>query len=306
MRDLCDVHTRFPSLTPRLEKYTAENGAVQQLVTLAGTIPISYRGASYNIPINIWVMSYHPSGPPTIYVKPTANMDVKERHDHVDRNGLVYLPYLANWNVQHSTILGAIGAMSAVFSKQPPVYSKAKQGGGRSSAQAERAALVRTLTARAQKRFREVSEEGSNDIAGLLDRRDKAGDDRGLAPEKQRLLEERIAKTEAIAKLGEEQKQLEGYIEAHRVRDGDIDVDTMIHPRDLHSEQVLECLSKDAAYLDALDQLMEACDSKKIDVNMFTKETKRIAREQFYARALLRKVQLQKAKGGGGHQRQPA
>lgn len=284
------MNANYKSLLPRLDLYTSDKGVSQKLVMLEGTIPISYRGAKYNIPVQVVVMAYHPSGPPTMYVKPTATMEVKQRHDHVDRNGLVYLPYLANWDIARSTLIGAVAAMTDVFSRAPPVYASSRPS-ATAQPQEERARMVALLADRARARLREVSEEATNDVATLLQRRDDATEPVADATDARRASDVQ----RNIAALIAERDQLEAYMENNRVREGDIDVDTMIHPRDLHSEQVLECLSKDAALMDALDQLQDAVVARRIDLDTFSRETSRLAREQFYARALLRKVKLQQA-----------
>lgn len=67
-----------------------------ELVNLAGTIPVSYKGSIYNIPICIWLIDTHPQNAPICYVKPTSDMSVKVSM-YVDQNGKIYLPYLHDW-----------------------------------------------------------------------------------------------------------------------------------------------------------------------------------------------------------------
>lgn len=57
----------------------------------------SSAGNTYNIPVEIWIMDTHPYNPPLCYVKPTADMKIRQ-NKHVDQNGRVYLPYLTEWN----------------------------------------------------------------------------------------------------------------------------------------------------------------------------------------------------------------
>lgn len=295
VRDVYNVHTRYRSLYPRLDRYTSDKGTTQKLLVLDGTVPIVYRGSSYNIPIRIWIMSYHPSGPPTIYVKPTPDMVVLERHDHVDRNGLVYLPYLSEWNEHESTTLGAIAAMSQVFSIQPPVYSNHRSSNSSSQQQHERQTLITRLTYRCKERLQYANNEGLEEIQQLL-RQEEALGNKESVPEAVR---DRIKKRDELEAsfnaLVREEEQLEAFIANNNVHEGDIDVDSKIHPKDVHSEQILQCLSMDSALTDAMDQLMEACCAQRINVEQFTKETKRIARQQFFKRALLRKVRLEQA-----------
>jgi hypothetical protein len=66
------------------------------LVNLSGTIPVTYKGNTYNIPICIWLIDTHPKNAPICYVKPTSDMSIKASI-FVDQNGKIYLPYLHDW-----------------------------------------------------------------------------------------------------------------------------------------------------------------------------------------------------------------
>lgn len=74
------------------------DGLSRELLNLTGTLPITYKGNTYNIPVEMWIMDTHPYNPPLCYVKPTADMRIKSPHRHVDQNGRIYLPYLTDWN----------------------------------------------------------------------------------------------------------------------------------------------------------------------------------------------------------------
>ncbi|GMN50496.1 hypothetical protein TIFTF001_019664 [Ficus carica] len=41
------------------------------------TVPISFHGVTYNIPVVIWLMESYPRHPPCIYVNPMRNMIIK-------------------------------------------------------------------------------------------------------------------------------------------------------------------------------------------------------------------------------------
>jgi ESCRT-I complex subunit TSG101 len=80
-------------------KTAHDNGQVQLLLCLYGTIPVSYRGATYNIPVAVWITPSYPKHPPIVYVTPTPNMLVK-MGKHVDLAGKVYHPMLATWHTR--------------------------------------------------------------------------------------------------------------------------------------------------------------------------------------------------------------
>lgn len=60
-------------------------------------------------------------------------MAVKQGHQHVDANGVVYLPYLSQWGATPHNLLGLCQEMSQVFSGDPPVRTVANPNLGRSN-----------------------------------------------------------------------------------------------------------------------------------------------------------------------------
>lgn len=267
---------------------------MQRLVSLSGTIPITYHGSTYNIPVLVWCMSYHPAGPPVMFVTPTRTMMIRERHEHVDSSGLVYLPYLSNWDPVQSNIKSAIMAMAQVFSHMPPVYSQVQRNPV--ADEQRRLSMVANVSKQVENRLRAVSDDAMNDLAVLLNEKDKisraaanvTGEMREISAKSESLNETLVVSTT-------ERDQLEEWITKFGVRNGDVDVDHMIYPQDVQSQQQVECLAEDAALSEALNQLDEALSNQVITLETFMKETRRISRDQFFARALLRKVRMHQA-----------
>ncbi|KAF3201614.1 hypothetical protein TWF106_002776 [Orbilia oligospora] len=102
-----------------------DDGRSDLLLCIHGTLPVAFRGATYNIPLNIWVPHQYPNTPPTVMVVPGKNMGIRPTN-HVDTNGRCYHPYLAYWsqNPDKSTLLDLCGQLKDVFGKEPPLYSK--------------------------------------------------------------------------------------------------------------------------------------------------------------------------------------
>lgn len=101
------------------------DGNAKDLLYLDGTIPVPYRGTTYNIPVRIWLTDQHPYAAPICYVNPTADMTIKVSK-HVDQSGRIYLPYLSDWKANTSDLLGVIQVMICVFGDTPPLYAKPK------------------------------------------------------------------------------------------------------------------------------------------------------------------------------------
>ena len=80
-------------------------------------VMVTYRGSRYNLPVDILVLSGYPFTPPSVFVRPTPDMMIRDRycnhlplssstqsrrHQHVDANGVVFLSYLSDWDDQHT------------------------------------------------------------------------------------------------------------------------------------------------------------------------------------------------------------
>ncbi|OHW99411.1 ESCRT-I component [Colletotrichum incanum] len=119
--DVAQALSHYPSLSPRTDVHTFDNGASALLVHLSGTIPVIFRGTTYRFPISIWVPHAYPRDAPLVYVTPTETMMVRPGQ-HVDPQGQVYHPYLVGWAAfwDKSTILDFLAILRDIFAKEPP------------------------------------------------------------------------------------------------------------------------------------------------------------------------------------------
>ncbi|XP_015778988.1 PREDICTED: protein ELC-like [Acropora digitifera] len=113
-------------LRPEIQNYTYSNGVQKELFALDGTIPITFQGVIYKIPLCVLLQEDHPRVPPLVYVRPTNSMVMNPSQAHVDRDGRVYHPYLSEWDPvnESSDITSLLQIMCITFSEVPPVYSK--------------------------------------------------------------------------------------------------------------------------------------------------------------------------------------
>ncbi|KAK1983138.1 UEV domain-containing protein [Colletotrichum cereale] len=123
--DIAQALSHYPSLSPRTDVHTFDNGASALLVHLSGTIPVIFRGTTYRFPISIWVPHAYPRDAPLVYVTPTETMMVRPGQ-HVDPQGQVYHPYLVGWAAfwDKSTILDFVAILRDIFAKEPPVIAR--------------------------------------------------------------------------------------------------------------------------------------------------------------------------------------
>lgn len=120
--DVANALAQYPSLSPRTDVYTYENGFSALLLHLVGTLPVVFRGSTYRFPITLWIPNTYPQEPPMVYVTPTQEMTVRVGQ-HVTLEGRVYHHYLAHWAEawDRSTIVDLLSILREVFAKEPPV-----------------------------------------------------------------------------------------------------------------------------------------------------------------------------------------
>ncbi|TFK92396.1 UEV-domain-containing protein [Polyporus arcularius HHB13444] len=121
------VLSRHPTIRPKTDVYTYDDGRTQLLLCLHGLLPVTFRGASYNIPIAVWLPRDYPRNPPLAYVVPTTDMLVRAGPD-MDVSGRCLVQYLRDWERKSEgcNLAALLDAMQDAFSRQPPVYAKPK------------------------------------------------------------------------------------------------------------------------------------------------------------------------------------
>ena len=125
--DVLALLHQYNGLTPKLEGFLFMDGtkpSKRKLLQLVGTIPVSYKGLTYNIPISVTLRHLYPYNAPLVFVKPTADQQIKVSK-HVDASGKIHLPYLDCWS-RSSELLILVQICANTFSQQLPVMAKPK------------------------------------------------------------------------------------------------------------------------------------------------------------------------------------
>mmetsp|Transcript_20043 Transcript_20043/g.31509 ORF Transcript_20043/g.31509 Transcript_20043/m.31509 type:complete len:450 (-) Transcript_20043:1486-2835(-) len=112
-------------LRPTTEPLTLNDGSsTPPVLVLRGTIPMTYRNVTYNLPVDMYLPPPYPLRPPTVFVRPVVGMAIKENHRHVGLDGRVYLPYLHDWRPGTHELRELVMWMSSLFGSEPPCYAK--------------------------------------------------------------------------------------------------------------------------------------------------------------------------------------
>lgn len=133
--DVADLLRECHTLQPRSGSFSS-SGRTVELFYLYGVLPISYKGAEYNVPVTLYFDTPYPKQPPRCFVTPSPGMALRKGHQHVDEGGMIHLPYLSSWKERTSTLTELISLMISAFSVAPPVYSTGSAGSASSRRQA--------------------------------------------------------------------------------------------------------------------------------------------------------------------------
>ncbi|KAI1714519.1 UEV domain-containing protein [Ditylenchus destructor] len=121
-QDIQQALATFTNLRPTVTNHAFPDGQTRLCCSLEGTIPVLYKGNTYNIPVALYLMDNHPYTGPFCYVRPTATMRVRVS-DNVAEDGRIFLPYLTEWCYPNSNTHSLIQVMITVFQEKCPVYS---------------------------------------------------------------------------------------------------------------------------------------------------------------------------------------
>ncbi|GJQ14763.1 hypothetical protein GpartN1_g6554.t1 [Galdieria partita] len=313
IQDCQEALRQCPSLVARVDTLTHNNGFVSRLICLGGTVAVRYKGNGYNIPVDIWIPEPYPSYPPLVYVTPTPNMYIPNDHPYVDTSGLVNLTYLAKWDPSSYSIVGLIGVLVSVFSSKPPVFAKAtrrSQSGGaaekkslpisptcrtetppaqRVSAEEEhRRELVTLVSGKIKRQLENTEKKGKDEISQLLEARQAL--QKGSEAIQEGLDSISVARVDAEREISNAQGQLTQtiqWLEENKHLKGALDIDDIIIFPDSVQRKIVQYRAKDSALQDALCLLDEALEMNLIDLTVFLKEVRRMAKEQYKCRGMI-------------------
>jgi len=331
--DVYGLLQSMPTLMPKESSYISNDGSSLRMLVLDGTLPITFKGAVYHIPINIWLNNNYPLTPPLCYVVPTLNMSIRPKHKHVDPAGMCYLPYLNQWRSDMSNLLGLVYALINVFSYDPPVYAKVDippnpipnnpinnslstsnpsnpilinpnprpvmpSGVSTSPTSAHqtltpvkpkeldgKALVTEKLINQFKNQAKEITEDMTTQIQ-LQEILEKSSS--YLDETVQIFIQEKglLAKNTNI--IATHEQNLDTWLNEHENHNSN--VDEIISPADVYSNQMFDLIAEDQAIEDTLYNLHTGLIGGVIDGETYLKQVRVMSREQFLVRATAQKV----------------
>ncbi|KAG0201642.1 hypothetical protein BGX28_005588 [Mortierella sp. GBA30] len=312
-------------LVPKAETYTHDNGRSQLLLSLIGTVPITYQSATYNIPVAFWLPTSYPSVAPIVFVTPTALMLVKAGK-YVDISGRCYHPYLAYWsNRSDSNLVDLINIMQGVFSQEPPVYAKSNISTHQQQQQQQQQSSPTLgsypspttsqnrypssstfgpssqqltpqqaqLYTKLQAALLEFNTASSREMDNLVTVNKQLNDAETRTKAELQSLKDMNSKIQYnIATLTRCIDQLNVKIEQIRTWPEE-PVDEIICGSSVVHNQLFELVAEEIAIEDTIYYLGKALSQDKVELNAYMKHLRNLSREQFMKKALIKKVKAQ-------------
>ena len=315
--DTAELLRNNPSLNPRSGTLT-RNGP--QIICLVGTIPVSYKMNTYNIPVNIWIPDTYPLAPPVVFVTPTSDMMISPRHRHVDDKGIVYLPYLSSWSPNSCSLVGLAGVLAQVFSEDPPVRAKTQSnrnsqqypqqyGSPNSSGSWQqqsvpqqqqysqnnynvqaRSQAIQNVTNKIQNTLQQKNQQTMQQMDSNMRKQNELENNLRYVEQEIKNLQQRKDQIgdeseRYLLKTSEVQKWLE-----QNQRANDVDIDALTQPKEPLSNQLLQLVAQDATIEDALYYLEKGLGKERISLDEFMKLYRDLSTQQFICRATIKKV----------------
>ena len=305
-RDLLSALKVYRGLQPESDTFVFNDGRELNLVNLNGTIPVTYKGSTYNIPVCFWLLDNYPTEAPMCYVKPTLDMQIKTG-PNVDSTGFISLPYIKEWNYPNSNLSGIIGVCTSAFSSAPPVFTKPSKtlsttnqssSSATSTSVSEASALTDeqlkiSLKSAVEEKFRhKLSEEFNKtnaELASLHNTNKELLDGQEKINGISRTLEDKISEIEIHKLTLDDRKDKMEKALDELSKDETIDADSIVSVTDPLHRQIVDAYVEDSAADDAIYILGEALRANKIDCESFLKKVRNISRKQFYHRAIMDK-----------------
>ncbi|XP_017251982.1 protein ELC [Daucus carota subsp. sativus] len=279
----------FPSFRPSVEAFTHNNGNIVNLLFAAGELHVS----NSTVPINltIWLHEDYPNTPPIVFVSSNLGSQIQQDHPFVDPSGSTLTPYLQTWLSPPCNLLDLVRNFVKLFSLVHPFNNSSTFASIEPSLVSRRQAMDR-LSCGLHYDMMALRTESENDIeylstiqAEMVKRVD--------------VTKYMIVKLEAekrnlkkkVKEMTEEADVVMNWIKAH---DHDNisanNIEDVFETADDESQVVLECAAADLAIEDLMYALDKAVEEEVMSFDLYIKQVRSLAREQFFHRAKLVKL----------------
>lgn len=231
-------------------------------------------------------MPYYPNGPPLFYVVPPSKTAIiKPNHPYVDaKSGMVYSSYLSEWNIKSNICQALTEALHNFASTDPPFGSSFPLlTAPPTTVSEQRQFLTLNLSRRATSALAAFNITSRRAVQHLT--QSKFTLENQLRLDRDRVLHVRsltMARDHLRARL----QQLRQWHQYHPIPPETATIDDVTNLRIMTHHHYLKCVAHDLATTDTLDQMDEAVGLGRMPLETYILRVRRLARTQFFSRAL--------------------
>ncbi|KAJ8486606.1 hypothetical protein OPV22_019091 [Ensete ventricosum] len=289
---LLSLFDDFRTLSPGSDAFTHDDGTIVHLLHANGVLPVS--SSLPPVLLKIWLHQAYPFVAPIVYVFPATHEGMVV-HDHpfIAPSGAAVLPYLQAWQYPNSNLTDLARNLVKVFGICHP-YGFIPPSPGRTDASlaSKREAIDRLVAAlhydvkRFQAQIEEDKERLYNRQAKLRERAELI--DRALGD----LELEKLRSKEATKQMVDDADVLSNWLQSHGI-------ESSLRMAEVEGFEAAgdsdRCLLENEAAANAIDDtvevLAEALAAGSVSFGNYIKQVRCLAREQFFHRALVAKIQ---------------
>lgn len=283
----------FPSLEPSVAVFTHNDGTDVRLLYAAGDLLVSAHAPS--VPLTVWVHELYPHVAPIVYINVADSpLPICENYPFADcASGAAASAYVANWHFAKSSLSGLVRSLTKLFRHNHPFHS----GGGSDDR------LAHPSFASRMEATDRLASSICHDAAAIMAR---TGEEiESLAAVQAKLKERSETAAVMVSELERERSCLKSrsdavYSEADRLlnwlkvhaaaNSSCAAVDDAFEAADDRSEAAMELLAADSAAEDVMYKLDGALLAGAVQFDVYLKQVRILAREQFILRAKMDKI----------------
>lgn len=252
-------------------------------LAVRGNIPAQYRGAAFNVPIQIVYYEGYPVRPPVVQVTPTPDMVIKA-NQFVREDGLVSSDLLKRWSVQCNSKL-LIDDLIAAFSFNMPVFARTSAGNNppavinRPVQSPQSTNLAVPLREQYETKASELISELevlAKDRVALMNSADSVKQVKSMLREEQYQANSRLSALEQAKNATFQWVSANSAVEA-----ATMPLDQLLPAENLASASLLQSLACEQAYEETANALVEGFGLSRCSTEVFIRALKGLYRDLF-------------------------
>lgn len=279
----------FPSFRPSVDVFTHNNGNIVNLFFATGELHVS--NSTSPVSLSIWIHENYPDMPPIVFVSSNLGSRIQQDHPFVDPSGSTLTPYLQTWLSPPCNLLDLVRNFVKLFSLVHPFYNSSTFASIQPSLVSKREAMDRLSCALHYDMIamRTESEDEIENLSTIQSEMVKRVDVTKYMIIK--LEGEKRDLKKKVKEITEETDVVMNWVKAHDHDNTSANsIEDVFETADDESQVVLECLAADLAIEDLMYALDKAVEKEVMTFDLYIKQVRSLAREQFFNRAKLVKL----------------